>query len=211
VPALQPACLEHCAAAARGHAGTEPVRPRTLSLVWLVGALHLVRSFRRGTGCRGERRRQPGRGALILPCPRNRPQRAARRVEVGRWAPRRPAKARSRCPIARRADATLAAEVAPTSSEGSWGGSGAPDHRGGWPSRWRRRAAIGPVGTRRAGRRPWIPRRVGRSWGRFVTVCRTRRRGVGSGPPRHRDVGRDCGQRLLITGATPCGGLRGRR
>ena len=40
--ALQPACLQDRTAPARGHPGTKPVGPRPLSLVRLVGALHLV-------------------------------------------------------------------------------------------------------------------------------------------------------------------------
>jgi hypothetical protein len=68
VPALQPARLKHRTAPAGGHASSEPVRPRPLTLVRLIGALHRFVPSVAAPGAQHRLlRRRPGRGALMLP------------------------------------------------------------------------------------------------------------------------------------------------
>jgi hypothetical protein len=199
VPALQPACLEHGAAAARGHAGTKPVRPRALSLVWLVSALHLVRSFRRGTGCRGG----SGGGSPGA-------ERSSYRVAAClHWAAPRsiaPAGGLAVAPVGR---ATCHPRVGP--SIGSIppsrpSASGVVD------------PAVEPFGASstspaRTGGTLWpdlSPAFGALNWA-GVSLAQSPKKGCRFWPPAAPGRRPRLWTGLLITGAVPCGGLRGRR
>ena len=217
MPALQPACLEHGAAAAGGHPGPKAVRPRTLSLVWLVGALHL--SFLPSRlRVRGERRRQPGRGAHILPCA---PIRSG--GEDRRPGCTRPASPREGPPTPRRVEpprslapgrsVTAARQPSGASLDRDVGRLVPPRRRG-----WVTPAAPGRPSGRpsRGSREPFEPlggphRAAAPGMLRGCVTCARLDMGCRFWPPTAPGRRRRLWTELLITGALPCGGRRGRR